>query len=171
MADTLIKLIENIQNDKRLLEKKYFLKSNMEDTKVNLIDTYIKKEFKNGILYKNFLRVINNEIFNCLVYDLFIYDMVIINLGKKTLNSMVFDLDINSVENNLQIPINKIKNHILNIISVFYNNENIIIMLEVSDNEGRMVIKPKDEKIKSRPNIKFIDFSLYNYIILEPIIN
>ena len=43
----------------------------------------IKKEFNNGIPYNLFLRVINNEIINCMLYDLIIYDMVILNLGKK----------------------------------------------------------------------------------------
>ena len=106
-----------------------------------------------------------------MLYDLIIYDMVVINLGKKTLNSMIFNIDSDTLKNTMSIPVNHIKNHILNIISVFYKKEGIIIMLEVSDNKGRMVIKPKDTQFKTRPNIKFSNFSLYNYIILDPVFN
>lgn len=171
MTDTIIKLIENIQNEKRTQEKKYFIESSMTDTKINLIKSYINTEFSNGVPYNIFLRVINNEIINCMLYDLIIYDMVVLNLGKNTLNSMLKNIDYDSLKNNLSINVNLIKNHILNIITVYYKKEGIMIMLEVSDNEGRMIIKPKDSKFRTRPQIKFSDFSLYNYIILDPILN
>lgn len=171
MADTLIKLIENLQNEKRSLQKTYFLDSSMKETKINLLQSYIKKEFEDGIPYNSFLRIINNEIVNCLLYDLIIYDMVIINLGKKTLVSMLKNIDTDYLKNHLSIDISNIKNHILNIISVYYKKESIVISLEITDNEARMVIKPKDSIFKTRPDIKFIKFPFYNYIILDPVIN
>ena len=37
MTDTLLKLIENHQNEKRSIQKKYFIESSINDTKINLI--------------------------------------------------------------------------------------------------------------------------------------
>lgn len=171
MANTLIKLIENLQNENRSFEKKYFVESAMKETKINLLDSYIKKEFEEGIPYNHFLRIINNEIINCLLYDLISYDIAIINLGKNTLISMLKNIDSDALKKNISIDISNIKNHILNIITVFYKKENIVISLEVTDNEARMVIKPKDMIGIIRPSIKFIKFPFYNYIILDPVIN
>ena len=170
MSDTLIKLIEKQQNEKRTLQKQYFIESTMAETKINLLNSYIKKEFKNGIPYNLFLKVINNEIINCILYDLIIYEMVVINLGKKTLFSMLNNIDFDLLKDKFSITIPMIKNHIINIINVYFKKEGIMIILEVSDNEGRMIIKPKDRRVKLRPNIKFIDFSLYDYVILDPVL-
>lgn len=171
MTDTLLKLIENHQNEKRSIQKKYFIESSINDTKINLLNSYFKKEFGKGIPYNDFLRIINNEVINCLLYDLVDYDVVIINLGKKTLISMLKDIDSDVIKNKIFIEISNIKNHILNIITVFHKKENILISLEVTDNEARMVIKPYKSIKLIRPNIKFINFPLYNYTILDPVIN
>lgn len=168
MSETLIKLIESNQNEKRLLQRKYFLESSIADTKINLISKNLKNEFKYGVPYSIFLKIFNNEVINCMLFDLVIYDFVVLNIGKKTILSMVKNFDIDLSDKYIQIPVTALKAHILNIVSVFYNKESIVILFEISDNEGRLIIKPKDIFPKKWPSIKFIDFSLNNFLILDP---
>ena len=167
MADTLIKLITDIQNQKRIKQKINYKEIFLLDSRINLIYNNLKDVFKFGVEYKYFINILHNEIINCILYDLVLYDYVVINIGIKTLYSLMKDKDTKFNDRAESVPIMKLKNNILDIISVYFHKENIIILFEYSDCEGRMVIKPRDHMFKSRPHIKFIEFPLYNFMMLD----
>jgi len=168
MAETLIKLIKNIQNDMRSNEKKTYNESSILDMKLSLLQNNLNKEFSKGVSYNNFLEILNNEIINCIFFDLVIYDYVILNIGLKTLKSLLINSnDIEFDGNTISIPIGILKQEILDIVSIFFYKEDTIILFEYSDEEARMVIKNKNNKLKSRSNIKFMKFPLYNFRLLD----
>jgi hypothetical protein len=167
MADTLIKLIMDIQNKIRTTQKKNYREMELLDMKRELLYNNLKNEFLYGVKYKYFTNILHNEIINSMLYDLVLYDYVVINIGVKTLKSIIKNDNIIFSKKSISIPISDLDDGILNIVSVYFYKEDIIIHFEYSDNEGRMIIKPKDNIFKSRPNIRIIDFPLYNFIILS----
>jgi hypothetical protein len=166
MADTLIKLIIDIQNKIRITQKKNYKEIGLLDMKLELLYNNLKNEFLYGVKYKYFTDILHNEIINCMLYDLILYDYVVVNIGIKTLKSLIINDDIIFSNKSISIPISDLYKKILDIVSVYFYKEDIIILFEYSDNEGRMIIKPKYDIFKSRPNIRFINFPLYNFTIL-----
>lgn len=167
MAETLIKLIKNIQNDLRTNQKKNFNDMSILEMKLSLLQNNLNKEFLKGVSYNNFLEILNNEIVNCILFDLTIYDSVIFNIGEKTLKSFLTKCDLKFDRDPISIPIEILKKEILDIVSVFFYKEDTIILFEYSDKEARMVVKNKNSEIKSRYNIKFMKFPLYNLTLLD----
>lgn len=167
MSDTLAILLQDIQIEKRNNQKKNFLESSMIDTKINLLKNTLKTEFKKGVPSDFFIKILNNEIVNSMFYDLQIYDIVILNIGKNTLYSIMKNTDYDFNSPYTVIPITYFKLYIINLVSVYYNKEGISILFELSDNDARILIKPKDISLKVRPNIKFYDFPLQNFLILD----
>ena len=167
MSDTLTKLIQDIQNEKRNFEKVHFIESSMIDTKINLLKNTLKNEFKKGVPNDFFLKILNNEIINSMFYDLQTYDIVILNIGKETLYSLMKNTDYDLDSPYSIVPIVYFKSYIINLVSVYYNKEGISILFEISDNQARILIKPKDVTLKARPDIKFYDFPLKNFLIID----
>ena len=65
------------------------------------------------------------------------------------------------------IGFSEIKNDIFNIFAKYYIDNDVIIYFEYSDNEGRIIITPKDNnEKKQRSTCKiFNDFPFYNMTI------
>ena len=98
-----------------------------------------------------------------MVYDLKIYDYIVINIGVDTLYSLIKNKDLLFSDKSIGISISDLHNKIIDIVSVYFYNENVVILFEYSDNEGRMIVKNKNKNFKGRPKIKFIKFPLYNF--------
>ena len=167
MADTLIKLIMDNQNRIRMIQKNNYNEIELLDLKLDLLNSNLKNEFLYGVQYEYFIDILHNEIINCILYDLVLYDYIVINIGVKTLKSLIIDDNLVFTDKSVSIPISDLHERILNdIVSVYFYKKDIIILFEYSDNEGRMIVKPKDSKFQTRSNIKFFNFPLYNFIIL-----
>lgn len=167
MSDTLATLIQDIQNEKRNCQKKHFLESSMIDTKINLLKNTLKSEFKKGVPNDFFLKILNNEIINSMFYDLQTYDIVILNIGKDTLYSLMKNTEYDLDSSYTIVPITYFKSYIINLVSVYYNKEGISILFEISDSQARILIKPKDIPLKARPDIKFYEFPLRNFLVID----
>jgi len=166
MAETLIRLVKNIQNELRTNQKKNFNESSILEAKICLLQNNLKNEFSSGIKYNYFLEILNNEIINCILFDLVLYDYVVFNIGVKMLKSLIIDKNI-QFNKTISIPITLLKPEILDIVSVYFYKEDIVILFEYSDDEGRMIVKNKNTEVKSRSNVKFIKFPLFNLKLLK----
>lgn len=167
MADTLIKLIMDIQNNLRIVQKKSYNETELINSKLLLLYNNLQSEFKDGVEYKYFTDILHNEIVNCMLYDLEFYDYIVINIGLETLYSLIKNKNIVFSDKSVSISIADLHYKIIDIVSVYFYKESIIILFEYSDNEGRIIVKKKDKTISGRPNIKFIKFPLYNFKMIN----
>lgn len=167
MADTLIKLIMDIQNNLRIIQKKSYNETELINSKLLLLYNNLQSEFKDGVEYKYFTDILHNEIVNCMLYDLEFYDYIVINIGLETLYSLIKNKNIVFSDKSVSISIADLHYKIIDIVSVYFYKESIIILFEYSDNEGRIIVKKKDKTISGRPNIKFIKFPLYNFKMIN----
>ena len=167
MADTLIKLIMDIQNNLRIIQKKSYNETELINSKLLLLYNNLQSEFKDGVEYKYFTDILHNEIVNCMLYDLEFYDYIVINIGLETLYSLIKNKNIVFSDKSVSISIADLHYKIIDIVSVYFYKESIIILFEYSDNEGRIIVKKKDKTISGCPNIKFIKFPLYNFKMIN----
>ena len=164
MSDTLIKLLKNIVKENRLIT----FKENKEDNKLSkleLIKSIVNKEFKKGITSDIYLTYLSYYIDDKVLFDMDDNDYLVINVGKNILKGMLNRLVYFNV--NFKIyEIDEIDNKYLGLITSIYECNDIIMCLEYSDNEGRIILANKYNKNRHRRSTKILnDFAFYNLII------
>ena len=167
MAKTLIKLLLNHEKELRKLDFTLYNKETLIYNKLHLLKNDLQNEFKNGISFDYYLKILQPMLNNIIIYDLAFYDTIAINIGERTLSSLYNKIELNKIIDKFYpINLDMIEQKFADIITQYYTIHNVIITLENSDNEGRIIIKENLNNIKFRENIKFIKFPLYNYKIL-----
>ena len=160
MSDTLIKLLKNIVKENRLIK----FKDDNKFSKLQLIKSIVNNEFKKGISSDVYLTYLSYYIDDKVLFDMDDNDYIVINVGinilKGMLNRLVYfndDLKIYEIE--------EIENKYLGLIASIYECNDIIMYLEYSDNEGRIILSNKYKDRHRASTTIYNDFAFYNLII------
>ena len=162
MLYTIITLLKNIIKDNRIKSMKEIHNNN----KLSLIKTDIIKEFKKGIPINIYLTYLSYYLDDKILFDTDEYDYIIINIGTNILKDMINKLVY--FDEPRVYRIDDIKDEYLALILSIYSNNDIIICLEYSDNEGRIVLVNKYKLNKYCIITKiYNDFAFYDLFITD----
>jgi len=159
--NTLINLLIKLNNDCYDNKNHYGIVINK---KYDLLNDDIKQLVSKGIDIKDYINFVETHILNIINHDLNINDIVILNIGVKTLQTLI-TIMIDKDNKSMIFDYDNVNNEFYKMIIRIINNKTLIY-LEYSDNEGRIVIRNKNDKLVFRENTKIIKNPLYDIKLL-----
>tara|TARA_Y200000002_G_scaffold374006_1_gene374051 strand:+ start:1909 stop:2403 length:495 start_codon:yes stop_codon:yes gene_type:complete len=159
MADTLLKLIQNIIKENR----DFSLEELNKYKKLKLINNQLYKEFKLGIDIELFMPLFKYYLNDKILFDSDDYDYIIIDVGIKFLKSILNKLLYLNLNDSKIIDNKLIDSNISKLFDNIYKDYDVITFFEISDKKARIVIIRKGIFDKIRKTCKeFLDFPFYD---------
>ena len=161
MGDTLLSLYKNA-----LIEiRKHKLRLQIPDeTKLIILKKDLYKRYKDSLTHEIFLKYLYSYISDKIVYEIDDYDLITINIGINIIKGITKRLIyFNSTK---ILKYDDLIDDITTLCLAILRNDNIVILFEYSDNEGRMLLS-KDYKKFRKNSIIYNDFPLYNLKIIK----
>lgn len=164
MADTLLKLIQNIIKENR----NFSLEELSKYKKLKLINNQLYNEFKLGIDIELFMPLFKYYLNDKILFDSDDYDYIIIDVGIKFLKSVLNKLLYINLNDSKIIDNKLIDCNISKLFDNIYKDYDVITFFEISDNKARIVIIRKGIFEKIRKTCKeFLDFPFYDMKITK----
>ena len=164
MADTLLKLIQNIIKENR----NFSLEELSKYKKLKLINNQLYNEFKLGIDIELFMPLFKYYLNDKILFDSDDYDYIIIDVGLKFLKSVLNKLLYINLNDSKIIDNKLIDYNISKLFDNIYKDYDVITFFEISDKKARIVIIRKGIFEKIRKTCKeFLDFPFYDMKITK----
>ena len=164
MADTLLKLIQNIIKENR----NFTLEELNKYKKLKLINNQLYNEFKLGIDIELFMPLFKYYLNDKILFDSDDYDYIIIDVGLKFLKSVLNKLLYINLNDSKIIDNKLIDYNISKLFDNIYKDYDVITFFEISDKKARIVIIRKGIFEKIRKTCKeFLDFPFYDMKITK----
>ena len=164
MADTLLKLIQNIIKENR----NFSLEELSKYKKLKLINNQLYNEFKLGIDIELFMPLFKYYLNDKILFDSDDYDYIIIDVGLKFLKSVLNKLLYINLNDSKIIDNKLIDSNISKLFDNIYKDYDVITFFEISDKKARIVIIRKGIFEKIRKTCKeFLDFPFYDMKITK----